>query len=379
MQTKIIKGIENVDYMLWKDVTAGHPFAGWNWCLYGERAIGAPGYYVVVCEDGVPLGGACYYVLHTDALPIQNALVHRTVKWYLQRFPMIVARTAYGTNFKGVFLPDEPEKRGAVLQQLLEAGKQITREHRGSFLICDYLEDSDLEFDWPGCLVLRDFLDVGTFIDTGDYEDFDAYMQDLRQKKGKRPPKEIRRNSRKAKENGIRVEFAKDVADPDRILQLISTIDDKYDEVFDRPYTTEMMEGLTTLDETQAFWMTAFVEDDLISCELILFDPDTGVCTPTLFGRDQSVDYSYFYTFYEVIRYSIEDLKAARLIGGSGKEHFKLRLAYEPDHRNHFAVYIPSPVNRLIARGLIHVLSNQELEATAGPSAKNNDEDNAFN
>jgi hypothetical protein len=115
--------------------------------------------------------------------------------------------------------------------------------------------------------------------------------------------------------------------------------------------------------------MSAQHEGKLIACELILYDPSTGICSPYLFGRDQSVEYSYFYTFYEVIRYAIETLNARTLIGNAGKEHFKLRLGFEPDYRNHFAVYTPSPVSRLIANVLIILLNRQESEATAGPSA----------
>ena len=31
---------------------------------------------------------ACFYLLHNDYLPINNALLYRAVRWYLKRFPM---------------------------------------------------------------------------------------------------------------------------------------------------------------------------------------------------------------------------------------------------------------------------------------------------
>lgn len=369
MHTKIIEGIENVDREQWRRVTTPHPFAGWDWCRYGEQIIGAPGYYVLVYDGDTPVGGACFYVMHNDFLPIRNPLLHRVVKWYLRRFPMVVARTAYGTDHTGIFLPPDAGRHERVFEQILQAGRQLIRQKRGSFLICDYLEEKHLDRPWSNFIKLRDFLDVGTLLNIGEYNSFDDYLSDLRQQNGKRPVQDIRRHSKRALEQGITVTFSRELPQRERAIELIQTIDEKYKEVFNRPFTNAIIDSVATLPPEAAFWMTAQYEGKLVACELILYDPDNGVCSPYLFGRDQSVEYSYFYTFYEDIRYAIETLNARTLIGNAGKEHFKLRLGFEPDYRNHFAVYTPSMVSRLVANVLIVLLNRQESEATAGPSA----------
>lgn len=372
MKHIITKGIDQIDSDLWATVSQGHPYAGESWCRYGENVLSAPGYYVIVLDDtGRAIAGACFYILHNDFLPINNPFLRRAVMWYLERYPMVVARTAYGTNYKGIFLPSDPTKQEEALHHILEAGKQITRENRGSFLICDYLEDDDLNHDWEDFTKLNDFLDVGTLLYTEDYNSFDDYMRDLRQKKGKRPPKEVRRHSRKAIAQGMQVSFQKDLPELQKAIDLIDTVGSKYDDDLIRPFTREIIESSATLPTDNAFWMIACIEQEIIACELILFDSESGVCTPSLFGRDQSIDFSYFYSFYEVIRYGIENLSAKKIIGGSTKEHFKLRKGYEPDFRNHFAVYMPSMLNRAIANILMSILDHQETSATDGPSAEN--------
>lgn len=372
MRSTIIKGIDNVNRESWDCIAFGHPYAGWDWCQYGEQVLDALGYYVLVFDDDEkPIGGACFYVYHDDALPIKNSLLHRAVKWYLRHFPMVVARTAYGTNYKGIFLPRDASLQADVMSHILEAGKQITRENHGSFLICDYLEDQDLDYPWQGFIKLRDFMDVGTLLPVECYDNFADYTQDLRKKKGKRPVKDIRRHTRRALDRGITVTFQKELPQPERAIELLEAIDQKYAEVFTRPFTRAIIASASQLKPENALWMTACVEEELIACELIFYDEVTGICTPSLFGRDQSVDFSYFYTFYEVIRYAIETLDARTIIGNAGKEHFKLRLGFEPHYHNHFAVYTPSALNRVIANLLIRVLSQQESDATAGPSASN--------
>lgn len=265
-------------------------------------------------------------MLHSEQLPFKQPVVRSTLEKYLEAHPLLACRTAPCTNFSGLFLPRDVALRQDALRAILDVTLDIVRTSKASFALFDYLEAGDLALDWGRFTPLKDFLDIGTRLEVS--WDFNGYLESLRAQSLTRR-KWLKRNLKKALESGIEIRFDR-IPEIDEAVRLHQNVEKQYGEV---PYTHTREVVTEARNLPGSVWMTAYHEGKMVSSELLLHDAANEVCIPTLYGRDQ-VDSVYFYTYYEVVRYAIEQLKVRRVVGNSGAYEFKHHLGFEPDPRN---------------------------------------------
>jgi hypothetical protein len=336
---EVYHGIRSVDPGAWGRITGGHPYTGAEWCRYGEAVLGCEGYYVVLTSGDEPVGGACFSLLHREQIPFANKTVRGLLERHLDRHPLLACRTAPPTNYSGLCLPHSPELRQPALDAIRTAAREIARSEGASFTLFDYLEDRDVDLGWDGGTPLRGFLDEGTRLDIA-WDTFDDYLAHIGSASLSRR-KWLKRHVKVAVEMGIQVRFDPLPADLDAVVRLHENVEQQYGEI-PYPYTREVFSQVRGLPG--AAWMTAYHQGRLVASELLLHDEPNHVCTPVLYGRDYETEHVYFYTYYEVVRYAIEQLHARLLVGNSGAYEFKHHLGFEPDLRNNLVFSTASPV-----------------------------------
>lgn len=350
MHTTVLTGIDAVDRTAWDQLTAGHPYAGWTWCKFAETVTQRPTYYALVHDGDTPIGGAIFAVLDVETAPTTKRFVQRALNAFLKRRPLIVSRTAPFTDHRGFFVPGDPAQRAHVLAEIRRVGKTLLREHHGSFFFADYLSTTELAYDWGDFRILRDFTNSGMNLAV-TWNSWDGFMADLKQR-SKKVHKNVRHNLRYAEEAGISVRIAKSPPPLADVLRLVATKLEHYDAAFEATTVRKLFTGLSALPETHHTWITAHHEGRIVGCELLLHDPATRVCKPTLYGRDYDVEYVYFALSYEDIRYAIEDLRATTVIYDTEAYDFKRRLGMIDDSRNHLALCAGSRFER----GMVNLL-----------------------
>ena len=336
---EVVHGIRLVEPGAWARVARGHPYAGIDWCRYGEAVLGCEGYYVILCSGDEPVGGACFTLLHREQVPFSYLVVGGLLERHLDRHPLLACRTAPSTNYSGLCLPEPPGLRQSALDAIRTAAGEIARSEGASFTLFDYLEDQDVALGWGGFTPLRGFLDEGTRLDIA-WDTFDGYLADIGSASLSRR-KWLKRHVKVALEMGIQVRFDPLPADLDAAVRLHENVERQYGEI-PYPYTREVFSQVRGLPG--AVWMTAYHQGQLVATELLLHDEPNHVVTPVLYGRDYQTEHVYFYTYYEVVRYAIEQLHARRLVGNSGAYDFKHHLGFEPDRRNNLVFSTTSPV-----------------------------------
>jgi len=352
MQAKVFEGIDNVDQNLWDRVTLGHPYAGWHWCRYGEAILKHPGYFLIAFEGDEPVGGAIFWVIYDEPVPT----THRAVRWLTSRYlnwrPLTVCRTPRLTDHKGVFLPSDPVQRTQVLSEIRRVGMDIAHRHRSSFLLADYLDEGELDYDaWGDFLRLKDFLNVGTWMHVR-WNTFEEFMAALKTS-DKKMHKNVRHNLRYAQEEGITIAIGHQMPPLEDVCRLVATKMKHYNIPFRRSELMQIIDALPMLAENSAIWVTAHRNGEMVGCELLLHDSINHVCKPVLYGRSYDVEFVYFYMCYEDIRYAIEELRVQTIIYDTEAYDFKRRMGFEIDSRNHLVLH---PVSR-IERALTGVLS----------------------
>ena len=351
MRSQVYEGIETVDQELWDRLTRGYPYAGWRWCRYGEVAVNHRGYYLLAYEGDELVGGAAFFVLHDEIIPTTNPLLRRLLRSYLSWRPLVVTRTATGTDHKGLFLPSDPAQRAGVLEEIRRVAVEITRKHRGSFYMADYLNEWELDYPWGDFFTIRDFTHIGTRMAV-EWTTFDEYLAELKAR-NKKQHKNVRNNTRYAQDLGITVSFAHQTPPVDEVLRLVRIKNEHYKVPFRASDITSIIDGLPMLKEQNVIWVTAHKDGQLAACELLLFDDENRVCKPTVYGRDYRIDYVYFYMSYEDIRYAIEELRAKTIIYDTEAYEFKHRIGFEDDSRNHLVLCPSSPLERKLVGWLM--------------------------
>lgn len=346
LRSEVFHGIGSVDPGVWERVSAGHPYSGRAWCQYGEAVLGCPGYYVILSCGSEPLGGALFSVLRQEQIPIRSPLIRGALERYLERHPLLACRTAPSTNFSGLFLPRDPTLRQSALDAVRAAALDIAHDCRASFVLFDYLGGPEMALGWGRFTPLADFLDIGTRLDN-QWGSFESYQEHIKAA-GLSRRKWLKRHLKEALASGIEVRFG-ERPDVDMAVRLHQNVERQYGEVL-FPHTRPIMEHARELSD--AVWMTAYHDGRLVSTELLLHDSANHVCTPTLYGRDYEAENVYFYTYYEVVRYAVEQLRVTAIIGNSGAYDFKHHLGFEPDPRNNMVFASASPVMQRAGRWL---------------------------
>ncbi len=358
MYTQVFEGIETVDQDLWQRVTAGHPFAGWSWCQYSEAMDDSPVYYAVVFDDGdQPVGGAIFALMRDESVPATNRLVLAFLRLYLGWRPLVVCRTAPFTDHKGFFLPADPALQPRVLDEIRRMGQAVAQEYGASFLLVDYLSADDMRLPgWDGFTRVPDFTNIGMALHV-EWDTFDEFMAHLK-KINKKAHKNVRHNMRYAEEAGITVTRQHATPPEDIVMDLLVNKMQHYDVPFEPHKVRRVLRGITVLDEQQVTWIVAHHQGRIVGVELVLNDPETRVCKPTLYGRDYTVEFVYFAMSYEDIRYAIEDLKARTVIYDTEAYDFKRRMGMVEDPRNNLVLYPGSWAERRLVDVLMRFMDD---------------------
>jgi hypothetical protein len=270
-------------------------------------------------------------------------MIRGALERILEKNPLLVCRTAEGTNHSGLFLPDSPELRQPALDAIRAAAVEVAKARGASFALFDYLASPEMDLVWDGFSGLNGFLDEGTKLDT-PWSTYDGWMEHIKSHSMARR-KWLKRNMKKALEVGIEARFDQ-FPDIDEAVRLHQNVENQYNEV-PYPYTREVITHARDL--AGAVFMTAWMDGRMVSSELLLHDSENRVCTPTLYGRNYEAESVYFYTYVEVIRHCIEQLKVSRIIGNSGAYDFKHHLGFGPDPRNNLTFTSRSAVLRGIS------------------------------
>lgn len=367
MRTLVYHDITELDYDLWQQATRDHPFLSREWLVYSHvMTPDDPHYYVIICDGDEAIAATLFIVIDNEQIPVETSLVHGVVTRYLRAHPLVVARTPIGTSHHALCLPDDALLRQQALHAIIAQGKQILRQHDGSFLLFDYLDPPELTYHWDDLLLIDGFMLLGTRLNIGDFATFEDYKQAVRDRNGKRARQDINRHIRRAEEMGITVEFRHHLPPhlTARAQTLFQQLDDKYDHEpapNEVRFMHDIMQNHAIVEDT--FWMLSWLDGRLVACELLIYDRQAGIVVQSYFGRDMAVEYVYFYSYYSVIRYAIETLNARRIIGNVGAEHFKYRIGFVPDTRNNFAVYPASPLARAFANLLLRLYDEPPAES----------------
>lgn len=350
MHTEVYEGIDSVDRATWDALMAGSPFTGAVWCKFSETIQHTPAYYAIVFNDDTPIGGAIYTVMYDEATPSTSRLLHWFLRTYLKRRPLLVCRTAPTTDHRGFVVPGDPAQRAAVVSEIARVGQNLLKRHHGSFFLADYITPGELGYDWGDLRKIADFANIGMALAV-EWESWDDYMAHLK-RTNKKMHKNVRNNLRYAEDAGITVQVTHHMPPLDEVTRLVTTKMAHYDVPFDSDDVRHITRSLTVLKPEHYAWIVAHHEGRMVGVELMLNDPTTGVCKPTLYGRDYTVEYVYFAMSFEDIRYAIEDLKAQKIVYDTEAYDFKRRLGMVEDPRNNLVLYPGSWGER----GLVNVL-----------------------
>ena len=357
MRTEVIEGITNVDASIWDKLTLGFPFTSTVWCKYSELYEQEPTHYALVYDDERAVGGAIFQISHHENLPTTYKFVYQAVNQYLKRRPLIVCRSPLETFYGGIFLPEDKQLRQQVLDKLQEVAHQLAKKYHASFILVDYLDEEILNGDWPDFVKLYDFAYASNVLHV-QWQTYDEYLQYIRSTSKKRL-KNIRYSTRQAEEMGIRLEFSAQIVSKEDYLRLRAANFEIYDLAYASKEAEKFLDCVESgLPDKNKIWVTAYHNNKIVACELLIFDDINHICKPIFYGRDYSVEQVYFYLAYQDIRYAIEELKAEVINYGTHANEFKRRLGFEPASLNHLVFYPNSLISKLLVKILQPFMNN---------------------
>jgi predicted N-acyltransferase len=317
---QIAHGVEQFSEEVWDRLSGDRPFTSHRWYRFGERAMAydTP-MYVILFRQGEPLARATFWLTSREFIPAQSTLIQRLLETMMRRWPLLICQSALpsASAASGLLLP-EPPLRDAALSTIAEVARELARQHRASFCLFAYLEESETRWPgWPAIYASTAIPGPGTHLDI-IWPDFEDYLCHLSKKRRYN----IRRNARLAAEQGIEVRCHSTVKDVDAALALHQKVNKRFG-ARTEPWMRGAMENAGMVD---SLWLTAEVDGRLVGCELMLSDRDGWLVTGL--GLDYSVDYVYFLLGYEDIRLAIE--RGARVLRwGSETYQVKQRLGFQ--------------------------------------------------
>ena len=331
--------VQEIDPAAWDHLAAGRPFASHRWYWFGETVLsGDSPVYVILSYHGEPVARATFWLTSQEPLPVASGLMRSVLYAAIRRWPLFLCRSPFAST-TGLILPDSP-LRDPALNTLTAITRDLSRQHRVSFTVFDYLDHEAKGLHWPNAFMRVDGLDPGTRLDI-TWADFESYVGDLR----KSVRKDYRRHCNRAADLGIEITYHDHVDDVEIALALIQNVEQHHGSS-PNPYARHMLENAGMVDGT---WITATIEDRMVGCGLLLGDGSTRFLA--LLGLDYEVRYAYFQLVYAAIQRAIE-LGTTVLRGGGGAYDLKSRLGFEPERDNHLMFSVTNPMLRWLARRL---------------------------
>lgn len=293
--------------------------------------------YIIVSQGAKMLGRASFWVIRNEPLPISQRLIRYGVQAWLRSRPLFICRSPLA-NAPGLVLPEGPLRQPA-LDAIIQTAKEAARKHKASFLLFDYLKQTDIEQnDWPKDLVSLSIPDPGTKMSLL-WSDFDHYLANLKPK----VRKHFRQYNRQAEELGIKIDVQEQVTDIEAAIELIRNVEKRHGSA-PNPWIRGILENAARV---RFRWVTARVGDRLIGCEMLLCDKQAQLVT--CLGMATDFPHVYFLLGYADIRYAIDN-KKKELYWGSGSFEAKKRLGFELEGDNHVILCGIGPFPATFAR-----------------------------
>jgi predicted N-acyltransferase len=309
--------MEEIDQATWDALSADRPFSSFRWHAYAEAAMAdCTPLYLLLFDKSHTIGRAAFYLVPSEPVPVQPALVRAAFQGILRRRPLLICRTPLA-GLSGLVLP-APSLRAPALQAIVHAAQDWARQKSASFTLFDFVEREDTRWpDWPARFRPVEMSEPGTQMELA-WPDFETYLDSL----GKDGRYHYRRAMRKADELGITIKRHSSPAYLDDALDLIHLVERDHAST-PNPWTRAMVENLPLVDGT---WLTARIGERLVGCGLVL--RDNGAQMATALGLAGDVPYVYFALLYENLKLAFEhNVHLVRL--GSGAYDVKRRLGFQ--------------------------------------------------
>jgi predicted N-acyltransferase len=317
IEIKIVHSVEEVDPEDWDGLGDGIPFSSHQWYRFGEAVMkDCTPVYILLCKDGQTLARATFWVIRNEPLPISWTPLRNIIQGILKHWPLLICRSPIA-NTSALILPEGPLRKFA-LDKIIEAAKKEGKKYKASFLLFDYMNEAECNKNtWPTHFRSTSVPDPSTKMKI-TWTDFDQYFASLKPK----VRKHYRQYNREVQELGIRIQQQDISPDREAALALIRNIELRHGSS-PNPWARSLIENAYVM---KAAWLTAWLKDRLIGCELILVDNGTQMVTAL--GMANEFPHIYFILGYEDIRYAIEH-KVEYLNWGSGAFEAKHRLGFE--------------------------------------------------
>ena len=339
---QVVHSVQKVGQEAWDRLGEERPFASYRWYRYGETVLTdeAP-VYVILSLKGEPVARATFWLTRTQPVEVPGVVTERLLQFVVRLWPLFICHSPLAST-SGLVLPDDPQLRSAALETIAQVVQDLSREHRASFTVFDYLERQEAEWTfWPSPFAAAQIPEPGTRLAI-TWPDFDSYLKTLSKKRRY----QYRRHLKEADKMGVEIKVHPTMTDTDRALTLIRNVEQKYGER-PSPWTRRLIENANIVDTV---WVTAELEGRIVGCELVVGDRNSW--RVTVLGRDYDYDYVYFLLGYADIRYAIE-AGADVLYWGTCAYDVKQRLGFELESNHHLTFATNSrPLNR-IARQLV--------------------------
>jgi hypothetical protein len=287
LESRITDNIEEIGETAWNALSGGQPFQSYNWYRFGERVMtNARPTHVILSENGQAIARATFWRVENESLA--GGLTAALIK----RWPLLICRSPLVVAAPGWSLPNPP--RPDVLDEIARLGRQFRRARKCSLLLFDGL-DTTTAHSIPHA-VRYSFGKPGTVLDIRRWKSFDEYLTSMKQtERGA-----IRRNLRRAQQQGIVISRHRTVPDLDEAERLYRTLELRKGSERD-PWIRGMLENISMVNGT---WLAARDSSgQLVAC--VTAYEDRGTQNLTHMGRD-TVRYAYFALLYEGIRLGLE-------------------------------------------------------------------------
>lgn len=344
---QIAHSVEEIGQEAWDCLSGDRPFASYHWYRFGETVLAddVP-IYIILSHQGEPAARGTFWLRRREQLPISSRIVRLLMEAILSRWPLLICQSPL-VEASGLVLPQDQTLRDGAVGTIARVAQEQAREHRVSFLACDYLEEHEARnTGWPNAFATIEFQNPGTRLIV-KWPDFESYLSHL----SRSARRDYRRHRKRAAKRNIKVERLSlvqplDETTLDEAVALIRNVERRHNSA-PKPWARAMLRHACMVD---AMWLKAEVEGHLVGCDLLLGDGDTWVMT--LPGLDYKTEYTYFQLMYTPIHHAIE-VGARSLWGGSGAYELKMRLGFQLTSNNHTtfagAGPLPHALGRLVA------------------------------
>ena len=338
IKIKTASSILEVDATLWDELSNDKPFQSYQWYVYGEQVMSdCPPVYILAYSNGALIARACLWLIRNEPVPKVLGPVRNVAVTMLKRWPLLICRSplSYTT---GLVIANNL-RQSEILSVVTEAALNVSDERRASFIIFDYQSKANAH-DLNHYFSIISTPNPGTYMENR-WGSMDEYLESA----GKKNRQHYRRVLREALRMGIKIERHSNVENLEVPLQLIRNVEGRHG-ALPNPWADRMLEHM---DMINGSFLTAWIENQLVGCGLIL--EDNGSQMTSTLGLADNIPYVYFMLLYESLKMAFEhDIRLLRW--GSGAYDVKLRLGFSLEDNGFLAFAATNPRLQKVIRWL---------------------------